>query len=323
VTEIKFDFSNDIKEINAYLTNLRNQAPYDNEVNDLIYSILQKGGKRIRPLICLLSYEMISSKPREEHHFTAACSIEILHNASLLIDDLFDKDIYRRKEKSFYLKYSTFAALSVSYTMSSLALSLATQTQTMQIVEELVNAMKNLSSSLFLEQKLRIEGRIITKKEALQLIDMKTSSLFEAASVIGAILGATSKKDQESMNKFGKMFGRAFQLRDDLMSFTSTTEEQGKSGVETDISNKIQTYVVLEAMENVNEEDKVILEDYYVNKGKCHVTQIKEIITKSPALRIVQKKMEKCIQEAIMILQEFPGSTSRDKLIEITNLLQV
>ena len=323
MTEIKFDFSNDIKEINAYLTNLRNHAPYGNEVNDLIYTILQKGGKRIRPLICLLSCEMISSKPREERHFAAACSIEILHNASLLIDDLFDKDIYRRKEKSFYLKYSTFAALSVSYTMSSLALSLATQTQTMQIVKELVNAMKTLSSSLFLEQKFRIEGRVITKKEALQLIDMKTSSLFEAASVIGAILGATSKKDQESMNKFGKMFGRAYQLRDDLLSFTSTTEEQGKSGVETDIINKIQTYVVLEAMENVNEEDKAILEDFYVNKGKCHVTQIKEIITKSPALRIVQKKMEKCIQEAIVILQEFPDSTSRDKLIEITNLLQL
>ena len=323
MTETKFDFSSEVKEINAYLTNLRNHAPYDDEVDNLINIILCKGGKRIRPLICLLSYEMISSKPREVHHLTAACSIEILHNASLLIDDLFDKDIYRRKEKSFYLKYSTFAALSVSYAMSSLALSLATQTQIMQIVEELVNAIKKLSSSLFLEQKLRIEGRVITKKEALQLIDMKTSCLFEAASVIGVILGAASKKDQENMKKFGKMFGRAFQLRDDLLSFTSTTEEQGKSGVETDLSNKIQTYIVLEAMENVNEEDKVILQDYYVNKGKYPVTQIKEIITNSPALRIVQKKMEKCIQEAIAVLQEFPSSIPRDKLIEITNLLQV
>lgn len=323
MTAIKFDFSNDVKEINAYLTNLGNYAPYDDEVNTLINSIIQKDGKRLRPLICLLSYDMISSKPREEHHFAAACSIEILHNASLLIDDLFDKDIFRRKEKSFYLKHSTFAALSVSYSMSSLALSLATQTQIMQIVEELVNAIKKLSSSLFIEQKLRIEGRVIIKKEVLQLIDMKTSCLFEAASVIGVILGATPKKDQENMKKFGKMFGRAFQLRDDLLSFTSTTEEQGKSGVETDISNKIQTYVVLEAMENVNEEEKVILEDYYVNKKKYRVTQIKEIIINSPALRIVQKKIEKYVQEAIVILQEFPSSTPKDKLMQITNLLQV
>ena len=243
------DLAVEVEQINNYLSKLRDQSPYDDEINDLIDDILQKGGKRIRPLICLLSFEMISNEIRSDLNYAAACALEIIHNASLLIDDIYDKDFFRRKEKSFYLKYSTFAAISLTYSMSSFALSLATKTNVLEVVDELIKVLHTLSTSLFLEKQFRSGERKMSKDEALQLIDRKTSCLFEAASVIGVIMGTSSKEDREEMVKFGKLFGRAFQLRDDLLSLLSTAEELGKSGVMTDISNRIQTYIVLEAID--------------------------------------------------------------------------
>ena len=323
MTSTKLNLPLEVDQINSYLSDLRNHSPYDDEINDLIDQILQNGGKRIRPLICLLSFEMISNEQRNDTSLAAACSLEVIHNASLLIDDIFDKDIFRRKEKSFYLKYSTFAALSFSYSLSSLALSLASKTNVIEIVDELIKAIHILSTSLFLEQKFRSGKNKMTQEEALQLIDRKTSSLFEAASVIGVLLGNSSKKDRESMKLFGKLFGRAFQLKDDYFSLTSEQNDLGKSGVWTDISNRIQTYIVLEAMDLVSPDEKEILNDYYIDKKDFPTEKIKSILVNSGALEIVKNQISQYISEAIAILNMFSKSPSRDKLIEITNLLHI
>ena len=323
VTSKKLDLPIEVDQINTYLSDLRNHSPYDDEINDLIDHILQNGGKRIRPLICLLSFEMISNEERNDSSLAAACSLEVIHNASLLIDDIFDKDVYRRQQKSFYLKYSTFAALSLSYSLSSLALSLASRTQVIEIVDELIKAIHTLSTSLFLEQKFRSGKKKMSKDEAMQLIDRKTSSLFEAASVIGLLLGNSSKEDRDAMKNYGKLFGRAFQLRDDYFSLTSKQNELGKSGVWTDISNRIQTYIVLEAMDLVNPEETEILYDYYINKIDYSTDKIKAILVESGALEVVKKQITNYTDEANEILTMFPICPSREKLIEITNLLKV
>ncbi|MBY9001324.1 MAG: polyprenyl synthetase family protein [Candidatus Heimdallarchaeota archaeon] len=317
------DFAEEVKEINEYLTTLKNQSPYDEEINELIIHILQNGGKRIRPLICLLSFEMISNQSRNDDSLAAACALEVIHNASLLVDDIFDKDIFRRNEKSFYLKYSTFAALSISYSMSSLALSLATKTKVLAVVEELIKAMHNLSSSLFLEERFRSGTKKMSKEEALLLIDRKTSSLFEAASVIGVLLGASSKNDRENMKNFGKYFGRAFQLRDDLLAITSTTKNLGKLGALTDISNRIQTYIVLETIDLAKPEERKILSKYYLDRKNYSPHKIRKIIAKSDSIDILKRKIDDYINMAIEILERYSGSKPREKLISIANALRM
>ncbi|MCK4972180.1 MAG: polyprenyl synthetase family protein [Candidatus Heimdallarchaeota archaeon] len=317
------DFTEEVKEINNYLSTLKDQSPFDEEINDLINQILRNGGKRIRPLICLLSFEMISNKARDETSFAAACALEVIHNASLLVDDIFDKDIFRRNEKSFYLKYSTFAALSISYSMSSLALSLATKTKVIEVVDELVKTIHNLSSSLFLEAKFRSGKKKMLKEEALLLIDRKTSSLFEASSVIGGVLGTSSKVDRVNMKNYGKYFGRAFQLRDDLLAITSTSKDLGKSGALTDISNRIQTYIVLETMDLAKKEENDILIQYYLEKKQYSPQKIRKIIAKSASINLIKKEINRYISLAIEILEKYPQSEPRDKLISITKTLRI
>jgi geranylgeranyl pyrophosphate synthase len=323
MTQINNDFSMDIDQINSFLANLRNHSPYEEEINDLIDHILQRGGKRIRPLLCLLAFEMISSEKRTDMSYAAACALEVVHNASLLVDDIFDKDIFRRSEKAFYLKFSTFAALSLSYSMSSLALSLASRTNDIGVVEELINALHTLSASLFLEQKYRSIEEKMTKEDALKLIDKKTSSLFEAAFVIGAMLGKCDEKTKTDMRSFGKLVGRAFQLRDDILSLTSTENELGKSGVWTDITNRIQTYIVLEAMEIANEEQKEILVDYYIKKEDLSPSYIKQTISDSGAVDSIKQLIIDYADEAKAFVRKYPSSEARKKLVEIIDYLVI
>ncbi|MHA1415067.1 MAG: polyprenyl synthetase family protein [Candidatus Heimdallarchaeaceae archaeon] len=322
-SKTKLDVEKDIEEINNELIKLKDNAPYDEEIVNLINEIIETGGKRIRPLITLLCYEMISNKKRDNTSFAAACAIEIIHNASLLIDDIFDKDIFRRKKKSFYLKFSTFSAISMSYSLSSLAFGLALKTKLLEIVEELTKATQNLAISLFLEQKFRNANTKMTQEEALLLIDRKTTTLFEAASVIGVLLNQATQEDREKMKDFGKYFGRAFQLRDDLLSITATEEEIGKTSVITDIKNRIQTYIVLVAMEQAAEEDKKKLEEYYIEKKELDVEEIRTLIKRSGAIKTVAKLVNEYIEKAMSILKSYPESTARNKLIEITRFLSL
>jgi len=322
-SKTKLDVEKDIEEINNELIKLKDNAPYDEEIVNLIDEIIETGGKRIRPLITLLCYEMISNKKRDNTSFAAACAIEIIHNASLLIDDIFDKDIFRRKKKSFYLKFSTFSAISMSYSLSSLAFGLALKTKLLEIVEELTKATQNLAISLFLEQKFRNANTKMTQEEALLLIDRKTTTLFEAASVIGVLLNQATQEDREKMKDFGKYFGRAFQLRDDLLSITATEEEIGKTSVITDIKNRIQTYIVLVAMEQAAEEDKKKLEEYYIEKKEFDVEEIRTLIKRSEAIKTVAKLVNEYIEKAMSILKSYPESTARNKLIEITRFLSL
>jgi geranylgeranyl pyrophosphate synthase len=322
VPKSRLDFSEDVNQINSYLSNLKNQSPYDEEITELIDHILKKGGKRIRPLICLLSFEMISKQERNDISYAAACALEVIHNATLLVDDVFDKDIFRRKEKSFYLEFSTFAAISLSYSMSSLALSLATKTQVLEVVDELIKVLHTLSTSLFLEEKFRKGEKKMSKDEAIKLIDRKTSCLFEAASVIGVIIGDSTKEDRELMKNFGIYFGRAFQLRDDILSLLSSEEELGKSGVWTDITNRIQTFLVLKAFETTENSDREILEKYYLEKEDFSPTLIKDILIKSGSINSLKTKVTMYVEKAVSILEKFPQSLPRAKLIEITKSLE-
>jgi len=123
-----------------------------------------------------------------------------------------------------------------------------------------------LSSSLFLERKFRESDNLMTKEEALKLIDQKTAILFQTASEIGFILGKSTKDNREKIRDFGLYIGRAFQLRDDYLSLISKENDLGKSGVITDITNRIQTFIVIDAFEKLPKEQRIILESYYLDK---------------------------------------------------------
>ncbi len=320
---IEIDMVEEVNLINAYLREISANFPFDKEIKKLISDVLNSGGKRIRPIISILVYEMMSNKTRDEMVYNAACSIEFIHNASLLVDDIFDKDIFRRQKKAFYLRFSTFSAISMSYSLSSLALNLALKTGYVSVIEEVAKSTHNLATSIFLEKKFRDGQHKMDKKEALLLIDRKTSSLFQAASSIGAILAKSNEEEIKQIREFGTYFGRVFQLRDDYLSIISTQEELGKSGAVTDIKNRIQTYLVLEALELADTYDKEILNDYYINQADYEIELIRDIIKRSGAVEAIKNLVNEYIVKAKKILDSYPDNIAKEKLLQLLQYLEL
>ncbi len=317
------DFNKDIKEIDFHLRKISEKYIAEQPRSTLFDHVFQEGGKRLRPLICLLSFEMINTKIRTNLSYIAACALEIIHNASLLIDDLFDHDVIRRNKKSFYLEYSTFETLAITYSLSSYAYELATRTKKSEIIQEINHITQKMSKALFLEQEIREAKQFFSIEKIIELIDVKTTPLFEGATVIGSLLGNTTVEEIEDMRTFGKFFGRAFQLRDDYLAITSNIKNIGKSSVKTDIENRIQNYIVIKTYEKINSEQKYIFEQYYLHKKDYSIETIRNIIVSSGALKSTKDLISTYVDLASDILSKYPESHARKKLIKITRLLKI
>ena len=190
-------------------------------------------------------------------------------------------------------------------------------------LDEIIKIKRSKNNSRYPCNYCAILRRRLLNDEAIKLIDRKTSCLFEAASVIGVIIGDSTKEDRKLMKNFGIYFGRAFQLKDDILSLLSSEEELGKSGVWTDITNRIQTFLVLKAFETTKNSDKEILEKYYLEKEEFSPTQIKDILIRSGSIDSLKTKVSQYVDKAVSILKKFPHSIPRAKLIEITKSLEL
>lgn len=314
-------YNEDIYNINLHLNQLLDGTNLTEEIIDYIRHAV-KTGKRLRPLFCLLTYDLLGNKERESHHYYTACALELVHNATLIIDDIFDKDVYRRQEKSFYLHFSTFAALAVSYTMSSLAIDWASKSNSIPIIQTLISATHDLAMSLFTENQLRRTNSFASEDEIMELIDRKTATLFQSSTKIGALLANASNEDIERFKLIGLYFGRAYQLHDDLLSLISSIEAEGKSGVISDIQNRVQNFIVLEALKCINTEQVKILEDYYLRGANYPLERIKELLINCGAIEGVKKRIQFYITKIKELLKNYPNKAAKEKIIHLIESLQ-
>lgn len=230
------------------------------------YSILA-GGKRLRPMLMLETYRLFGGTSKTIYSFMAA--IEMIHTYSLVHDDLpaMDNDEYRRGRKTTHIVYGE--AMGILAGDALLNYAFETAAGAFQLEPEnpavgqamLVLARKAGIYGMIGGQVVDVEseGTVIDKKK-LDFIHLhKTSALLESAMVIGAILAGANKEEQNLVEKAAGKIGLAFQIQDDILDITSTTEELGKP-VGSDEKNGKNTYVAFEGLEKSKEDVKKISE---------------------------------------------------------------
>ncbi len=230
------------------------------------YSILA-GGKRLRPMLMLETYRLFGGTSKTIYPFMAA--IEMIHTYSLVHDDLpaMDNDEYRRGRKTTHIVYGE--AMGILAGDALLNYAFETAAGAFQLEPEnpavgqamLVLARKAGIYGMIGGQVVDVESEgIVIDKEKLDFIHLhKTSALLESAMVIGAILAGANKEEQNLVEKAAGKIGLAFQIQDDILDITSTTEELGKP-VGSDEKNGKNTYVAFEGLEKSKEDVKKISE---------------------------------------------------------------
>jgi octaprenyl-diphosphate synthase len=179
-----------------------------------------EGGKRIRPLILVLSAECIKSKNADSDAYLAASAIELLHTESIIHDDIIDDENQRRGKPSFHIKYGYNSSILTADFVLGVILNISSKLKDTRIVNELSNAATKMSEGEMMEIRLGKEGAI-TEDDYIKVLEFKTASLFEASAKIGAITGGADDDQIHAMTSFGNLLGIAYQIHDDLIDWSN------------------------------------------------------------------------------------------------------
>jgi octaprenyl-diphosphate synthase len=178
------------------------------------------GGKRIRPLILVLSAEAINGKKANGDAYLAASAIELLHTESIIHDDIVDEENTRRGKPSFHIKYGYNSSILTADFVLGIILSIGSKLKNPHVINELSKAATRMSEGEMMEIRLT-KAPAITEDDYIKVLDHKTASLFEASAKIGAILAEGSDEQVRAMTSFGHLLGIAYQIHDDLIDWNN------------------------------------------------------------------------------------------------------
>jgi octaprenyl-diphosphate synthase len=178
------------------------------------------GGKRIRPLILVLSSEFISGREPSPDSYLAASAIELLHTESIIHDDIIDEENLRRGKPSFHVKYGYNSSILTADFVLGVILNIGSKLRDPRIINELAIAATRMSEGEMMEIKLN-KSTDITEDDYIKVLEFKTASLFEASAMIGSLLGNGSQEQVRTMASFGRLLGIAYQIHDDLIDWNN------------------------------------------------------------------------------------------------------
>jgi octaprenyl-diphosphate synthase len=179
-----------------------------------------EGGKRIRPLILVLSAESVNSDKVGPDAYLAASAIELLHTESIIHDDIIDEEGLRRGKPSFHIKYGYNSSILTADFVLGVILNIGSKIKDSRILNELSNAATRMSEGEMMEIRLGKEPQI-SEDDYIKVLEYKTASLFEASARIGSLIGGADEDQSRAMSSFGNLLGIAYQIHDDLMDWNN------------------------------------------------------------------------------------------------------
>jgi geranylgeranyl diphosphate synthase type II len=282
---------------------------------------LQIGGKRIRPVMCLLGNELFSEIHNDAYH--AARAIELFHNFTLVHDDMMDEASLRRGMATVHNKYDANTALLVGDVMLIRAYELLQVIQP-NYLPKILKIFNKTAREVCEGQQLDMDYskmQNVTMDQYIHMITLKTSVLLAASLEIGAIIGGAGEKNCEHLYEFGKKIGIAFQIQDDFLDAYGNVADFGKE-VGGDIKQNKKTFLLLHALSVANETQLAQLNQLLENNDVDKVEKVLNIFNACGVAEWAENLKAKYMQEAFDHLEAIAVVSARKQpLIDLANYL--
>ncbi|WGW00711.1 octaprenyl diphosphate synthase [Vibrio sp. YMD68] len=286
-------------------------------INQLGFYIVSGGGKRLRPMLAILSARALGYQG--EAHTTAAAFIEFIHTATLLHDDVVDESDMRRGKETANAAFGNAASVLVGDYIYTRSFQMMTKLGSLRILE-LMSDSVNVISEGEVQQLMNCNDPNTTEESYMQVIYSKTARLFEAATQIGAILNDAPKEVEVALQNYGKYLGTAFQLIDDVMDYASDGKEMGKN-VGDDLAEGKPTLPLLHAMRHGNDQQAAMIRDAIEHSnGMDRLDEILAAMDQSGSLDYTTSKALEEADKAIEQLSILPESDYKKALIALAHL---
>jgi len=286
-------------------------------INQLGFYIINSGGKRIRPLITILTAKALNT----HDHSTSilAAIIEFIHTATLLHDDVVDESDLRRGKKTANALFGSAASVLVGDFLYTRSFQMMTELNNLKVMNILSSATNIIAEGEVL-QLMNCNDPDTTEKMYMDVIYFKTAKLFEAATQLVAVLGEQSKEVETALRNYGKYLGTAFQLTDDVMDYNSDAAEMGKNTGD-DLAEGKPTLPLLYAIQHGNKEQVALIREAIEKaNGMQHFDQIMQALHETKALEYTKQRALEEANKAIAAISIIPDSEYKQALISLANI---
>lgn len=298
--------------------NLMSQVDgYNPALQAEVRQLISSGGKRIRPLIILLTNRIL--KGTVDQIINLATAIEMLHTATLVHDDLIDGAIVRRGVPTLNSKWSPAATVLTGDFLFSCAATIAAHTGNLEVIELFSTTLTTIVNG---ELNQLFSSRCNPLKEDyFNRIHAKTASLFETSSKASAILSGATREQIEQVSKFGYNLGMAFQIVDDVLDYTGDQVKFGKP-----IGSDLRQGLVTLPMHFFIEENPDDLAVQKVLDGKCitddvEIERIVKAVNSGPAIHKSFCEAKRFIHEAKEALASFESSIEKELMLDLASFI--
>ena len=299
---------NDIKKTDKVLIERLNSNV--ELINQMSHYIIASGGKRLRPLLLLLSARATNYKGKD--HYKMAVVIELIHTATLLHDDVVDESTTRRGQEAANELWGNAPSVLVGDFLYSRAFEIMVEPNSMGIMRILSKTTNQIAEGEVL-QLLNIRNTNVSQTEYFNVIQQKTACLFEAACKIGALLSDSSKKTINSLGDFGLHLGNAFQIIDDTLDYESDSQTIGKE-VGDDLSEGKITLPIIYALEKTSGAENKMLKNAVETADSSNIDDIVNILCNVNAFEFTRKIAESESQKALKSIKNIPESDYQSAL---------
>ncbi len=286
-------------------------------VNQLGFYIISSGGKRIRPMIALLAGKALGLSGKKM--INCASFVEFVHTATLLHDDVVDESDLRRGKPTANATFGNAASVLVGDFIYTRAFQMMTELDSLAVLRVMSDA-TNVISEGEVQQLINCNNPDTTESDYMKVIYSKTARLFEVATQCAAIVADCDAQQEQAFQAYGRYLGTAFQLVDDVLDYSASSEALGKN-IGDDLAEGKPTLPLLHALHNANGEQKAMIAAAIEQGGKREILpEVLEIMATHHSLDYAMQRAREEAQKAVDAIAIIPESPYKDALISLAYL---
>ena len=278
--------------------------------------IIDSGGKRLRPMLVLLSGGL-AGKIDHRHHLLASI-IEFLHTATLLHDDVVDKSDMRRGKPTANANWGNSPSVLVGDFLYARSFEMLVKLGNLDVMARLSATTRVIAEGEVM-QLMNVKNPNTSEQQYMEVITGKTAILFQASAETAGIISGYTPEQNQALADYGLNLGLAFQLIDDVLDYAGDSQTLGKN-VGDDLAEGKPTLPLIHAMEHGTEDEKSIIRECIRKGGLVHLDTVLDIIKRTESLEYVTAKAEQHAHQAKECLNQFVDCSHKSAMLALADL---
>ncbi len=311
--ELRSTYQSEIEKVDDFIKD--KLSSHVELIGEMASYLFRSGGKRLRPLLTIASSSLFGYQG--DRHIKLAACIELIHNATLLHDDVIDKSDFRRGNKTNNNIWGNKNSILTGDYLLSRCFEIMVEDGSLEVLKLLSSVSSEIAQGEILQ--LQHEQEIETlEKTYLEIIGAKTSSLFVAAMRVGGCINDRSKNEKEALTSFGANFGISFQITDDILDYYSNSTSFGKS-IGNDFHEGKITLPMIMLYQKSNDGERLILKNMFIEKERTieQLNYTLNLMSKYKVIAACKKRAEHFSSVSSDSLGIFPETKEKKRLQDL------